>query len=265
MSRTVVIRKRVDRNFTALSNNLIKDNRLSWKALGLLTYLLSLPSDFKLRLESLAKQRSSGRDATRSGLRELEVAGYLLIERAHDEMGRFASTAWIISSEPFESGERPCTESPKTVEPETAVPEADKPPLINIHKHKETQGESNTTTNAADFSSRPVGLSDSAWSAITRALRDVPHDDAAALIEELASAIRSGVIQKTPEQWFYGLKKRYDKGEFVATRRSKVYSHAPALALGEASQKPRMKLSRAEADVKLAELRASRGAEVAPA
>jgi hypothetical protein len=79
MTDTVIIKRKVKRDFTTLPNDLIRDSRLSWGALGLLVYILSLPDDFKLRLVHLSKQKACGRDATRARAKELEEAGYLFI------------------------------------------------------------------------------------------------------------------------------------------------------------------------------------------
>lgn len=77
MEDTAIIRRRVRSNFTTLNNELIRDRRISWKALGILVFVLSLPDNWKLRLSHLSKEKEvgSGRDATRAGLRELEQAG----------------------------------------------------------------------------------------------------------------------------------------------------------------------------------------------
>ncbi|RCN05551.1 hypothetical protein PA40_04073 [Pseudomonas aeruginosa] len=220
MSNTVIVRRRVETNFTTLPNELIRDDRLSWKALGLLVYLLSLPpSGFKLHLVTLGKQRPSKRDATRTGLRELEVAGYLAIERAHDSRGRFSITTWLVSSTPFYADEPPCSGNPQTVEPSVDSPPTEMPALINTYTEQRSK-EKRTTTNVPDLP-RPVGLGDEAWLAIRNALAPVPPDDAKALVDELRLAMSSGIIQKSPLQWFFGVKNRYDKGGFVATAHSR--------------------------------------------
>jgi len=65
---TVIVRRKVRSNFTTLPNELIRNPNLSWKALGILVFVLSLPDNFRLRLSHLSKQKKSGRDATRTGL-----------------------------------------------------------------------------------------------------------------------------------------------------------------------------------------------------
>lgn len=97
-----IVRRKVKVNFTIISNELCGDARLSWKALRLLIYLLHLPPDFRLHLYNLAKLRPglNGRNSTRSGLRELENAGYVTICRERNEQGRYAKTVWYVTDEP---------------------------------------------------------------------------------------------------------------------------------------------------------------------
>lgn len=97
-----IVRRKAKANFTIISNELCVDTRLSWKALGLLIYLLHLPPDFKLHLYNLAKLRPglNGRNSTRSGLRELEGLGYVTISRERNEQGRYARTVWYVTDEP---------------------------------------------------------------------------------------------------------------------------------------------------------------------
>ncbi len=104
MDDTVIIRRRVRSNFTTLPNDVIRDPRLSWKSLGILVYVLSLPDNFRLRLSHLAKQKASGRDARRSGLLELQVAGYLVIIRERGR-GKFTHTTWAVTDDPWQWGD----------------------------------------------------------------------------------------------------------------------------------------------------------------
>lgn len=137
MSDTVIIKRKVRRDFTTLPNDLIRDSRISWGALGLLVYILSLPDDFRLRLCHLAKQKSCGRDATRARAKELENAGYLLITRERGTHGRFSSTLWEVSdtpSLPAPTSPRsgfPYVVEPGTENPNTVPPPSEDPTLLN--------------------------------------------------------------------------------------------------------------------------------------
>lgn len=77
------------RSYTVLQNELLRDRRLSWKARGLLAYLLSQPPGWTTRTEHLAGVAPDGRDSVRSGLRELEAAGYLRRWRTRADDGRW--------------------------------------------------------------------------------------------------------------------------------------------------------------------------------
>lgn len=61
---------------------------LSWKAKGLLAYLLSRPDDWKVRLGDLVKRSSDGGFATRQALRELQEAGHAKQVIVRSEDGR---------------------------------------------------------------------------------------------------------------------------------------------------------------------------------
>jgi len=43
----MIIRRKVNRNFTVVPNEPVNDTRLSFEALGLLTYLLSRPDNWR--------------------------------------------------------------------------------------------------------------------------------------------------------------------------------------------------------------------------
>ncbi|MDA7087675.1 hypothetical protein PH586_14890 [Pseudomonas sp. SA3-5] len=224
MKDTVILRRRVESNFTTFPNELIRDNRLSWKALGLLAYLLAHPADFRLNLVYLAKQRPSGRDATRSALRELEAAGYVSIERSHDDMGRFSTTTWMVSQTPDFVPVSPCAENPNTVKPTEEKPKAerptsDKPTLISTETEQKLRIKKTTTTKQEVRAlERPSGLAEKYWPAIENLLIDIPLMDAKELLDELTQALKIGSIKTTPIKWFHGVLLRYKAGQFVPSQ-----------------------------------------------
>lgn len=76
-------------NFTILSNRLLGDTRLSFKARGLLGYVLSKPGHWTARVEELMKAGNCGRESILSALRELEDVGYLVRTKKRDDLGRW--------------------------------------------------------------------------------------------------------------------------------------------------------------------------------
>ena len=50
---TKFIKTKKETNYTVLDNTFIQDTRLSWKAKGVMTYLLSLPDDWVIHLSEI--------------------------------------------------------------------------------------------------------------------------------------------------------------------------------------------------------------------
>ena len=96
---TKFIKTKKEKNFTVLDNTFIKDTRLSWKAKGLMTYLLSLPDDWTIHLSEIEQHATDGKSALRSAINELKEFGYLKAEQKR-ENNRFAEMVYIIIENP---------------------------------------------------------------------------------------------------------------------------------------------------------------------
>lgn len=66
-------------NFTIMSNTHLRDKRLSLKAKGLLSQILSLPSDWDMTISGLVSINLESEYAITSAIRELKQYGYLVI------------------------------------------------------------------------------------------------------------------------------------------------------------------------------------------
>ena len=64
------------RDYTVMSNHHLRNGKLSLKAKGLLSMMLSLPEDWNYTTRGLAAICKEGVDAIGGALRELETAGY---------------------------------------------------------------------------------------------------------------------------------------------------------------------------------------------
>ena len=89
-------------NFTIVSNTIVRDHRLSWKARGLLIYLLSQPDHWRASSAHLASISPEGIHAVRTGLKELEAAGYLRRARHQRPNGTW-QTDNIIYDQPVDN------------------------------------------------------------------------------------------------------------------------------------------------------------------
>ena len=77
------------------------DKGLSWKAKGLLSYLLSKPDDWKTYIEQLVKESSDGRASVRAGIKELIDAVYIVRgDRVRGERGFLQEYEYFVFEEP---------------------------------------------------------------------------------------------------------------------------------------------------------------------
>lgn len=135
-------------NFTTVRNEYLQDVNLSWKAKGLITYIMSLPPDWQLNLSDLKKRSKDGRDATAAGLRELITNGYCQRCKVRGDGGTFVGCDYEVSDiKEFEPEQpqtenpfmdTPQTENPVSVNPETEKPDTGKPTLINTNPSNKT-------------------------------------------------------------------------------------------------------------------------------
>lgn len=94
-----IVRNRTQ-HFTIVESVATSDTNLSLKALGLLCKMLSLPDGWEFSEKGLAAiMPKDGITAIRSGLKELEQAGYLH-RRQVREGGRFREWEWEVSNTP---------------------------------------------------------------------------------------------------------------------------------------------------------------------
>lgn len=83
----------------------LQDRRLSFKAVGLMSWMLSLPDGFDFSVSSIVATRKEGKDAIYTAMKELERAGYLSVDlNLHDARGQFF-TIYHIHGKPIKMDE----------------------------------------------------------------------------------------------------------------------------------------------------------------
>ena len=118
-----VIRIQKNSNYVVMSKVGLHDDRLSWKAKGLLAYMLSMPNDWKFYDDELEKHAKDGKDALKSAIKELKQYGYMRRERRHNEQGKFEWET-VVYEEPY-------TEKPSMEKPSMEKPSMENPQLLN--------------------------------------------------------------------------------------------------------------------------------------
>lgn len=116
------------RNYTVMSNRHLNDRRLSYKAIGLLSKMLSLPDDWDFTVAGLVTLAKDGKESVTSAIKELEAAGYVKRTRLQDERGRFAGYDYDVFEEPREPEGTPAEPLPGN--PFPGNPSTDNPPQV---------------------------------------------------------------------------------------------------------------------------------------
>ena len=95
--------------FVQISNAALQDERLSWRARGILAFVLSLPPDHTLTAKWLETQAPDGREAVRGALRELAECGYYRRDRRKGPRGIWV---WdqVLSDAPIAASEVTCSD-----------------------------------------------------------------------------------------------------------------------------------------------------------
>ena len=125
------------RDYTVMSNHHLRNGKLSLKAKGLLSMMLSLPEDWNYTTRGLAAICKEGVDAIGGALRELEAAGYIVRHQLRDKQGRISDTEYVIYEQPQPKNPdtpQPDTASPDTGNPDMEKPDTEKPAELNIEK-----------------------------------------------------------------------------------------------------------------------------------
>lgn len=115
-----VMRVHKTANFTVMSNYHFKEKKMSLKAKGLLSLMLSLPDDWDYSVAGLTTLSKDGKDGVMTALAELEKFGYLTRTRLVNDKGQFDGIEYNI----FESPQ----EKPIAEKPISAKSNAEKPP-----------------------------------------------------------------------------------------------------------------------------------------
>ena len=169
---------RIDKTkgYTVMSNYHLRDKRLSLKAKGLLSQMLSLPEDWDYTLSGLSFINRESKDAIRSAINELEQCGYIERRQTTDERGKFSGNEYVIHEQPVTeepSLDSPLSENPTTGNPSTEIPPSEIPTQLNIdiqNTEKQINDLSSTdsffpSVNAAKNATDPVtdGTKERQW------------------------------------------------------------------------------------------------------
>lgn len=179
-------------SYTVVDNAAVRDADLSWKATGLLVYLLGMPDGWRVNLTDLTNRKSDGRTAVESGLAELESAGYVVRRRIRDSRGRLRTQIDVAESpelltEALEQPTLPIAGFPESDNqqktpaenagfttagfPESDKPTTEKPTVGKPATNKETEGSTTSDLLPSVVDHLPGRRRDPIWDT----LLEFPH------------------------------------------------------------------------------------------
>lgn len=88
------------KDYTVMSNYHLRDKNLSYKAKGLLSFMLSLPEDWDYSLAGLCSISKESRDGIRLILKELQEQHYVEIEKVRGD-NRYFEYNYLIYEVPY--------------------------------------------------------------------------------------------------------------------------------------------------------------------
>ena len=141
-------------NYTVMSNHHLQDKRLSLKAKGLLSYMLSLPDDWDYSLKGLTVGCKDGLDSVRTAVLELEEHGYVRRQKVRNAKGQIIDYDYQVYESPVEDApavpgkeggpsDPSATKSPKSRMKPCSSPFLDFPNLAEPNLEKATQQNTN--------------------------------------------------------------------------------------------------------------------------
>ena len=137
-------------NYTVMSNYHFKERKMSLKAKGLLSLMLSLPDDWNYSISGLTKLSKDGKDSVMSALQELEKFGYLTRQQLVNSKGQFSGVEYHIYEEPQQ--EVPVAENPNAESEKAAKANAGNRAQLNTNQlntnNNKIIDKSNTITEA---------------------------------------------------------------------------------------------------------------------
>ncbi|GGU26423.1 hypothetical protein [Streptomyces violascens] len=93
-----ILRRRLSTGFTVMPTAALEDSRLSFRARGILAFLIAKPDSWRVRAESIAAAGKEGREAVRTALRELRDAGYYRVVTGRLDDGTIATITEVYDT-----------------------------------------------------------------------------------------------------------------------------------------------------------------------
>lgn len=139
------------RGFSIIANKALRDEYLSWKARGILAYLLTMPDDWMIYITDLVKRGKDGKASVQSGIKELMDAGYITREKKKKADGTFDGWEYTVFEMRITDGGN--TDSRKSADGKSATTKYLN--KLNTNNNQTTNKNKEGSENAARSSNQP--------------------------------------------------------------------------------------------------------------
>lgn len=235
-------------NYVIMDRRIFHNEKLSWKAKGIMVYVLTLPNDWTFRLEEIITHSIDKRDSFRSGWKELQEQGY--VERIPIKDATGIIIRW--ETHVFECPEEQATSDPQTENPYMDNKSTngfsasinglsshwenqtlDNPTLLSIEKELRIDSTKSTTTGDEEFYSEVgtveaykqvfggLGMMPGLWSKYIRNLKKRGHADE--VISEALLEAGESASGKPNLNFFTTIMERWIKDGIKSREESKVH------------------------------------------
>ncbi len=194
-----IIRSERRKNFTHIDNKVFADNVLSFRAMGLLGYLLSKPDNWSVSARHLATvtektARPAAINAVHETLKELRQAGFIVMKKRHT-----GETDYFVFDEPQNADvevpnqEKPNQAKPNQPKPDDENPNQEKPNqekpdvLINTESKQELNN-NNTSLSSNGADADAFVAADATTGGDFGSLADIADETPASLAESVNNA-----------------------------------------------------------------------------
>lgn len=123
-------------NFTTMTNAMLRDSNISFKAKGLFAYMSSMSEGWNFTIRSIATQQKDGKASIESALNELKKFGYVTYQRHMDGTG-----VYTLIDEPHPENKDMDEPHPENPHPENPHPENRDVLRSNNTKNKNNKSE----------------------------------------------------------------------------------------------------------------------------
>lgn len=106
---SIIRAPRPESGYLTVRNDVVRDERLSYKAVGVLLTILSRPDNWRCSAESLARPGKEGREAVLNAFKELRAAGYMRQVKSRNSAGQITTLIYVF-------------DTPESAQPESANP-----------------------------------------------------------------------------------------------------------------------------------------------